>query len=99
MKNMQQMLEEFLSPIIKKSVSEAIRNENQKVQKPIPPKRIGGIDLAIEVTGLAKPTIYAMTSKGTIPHFKRGAKLYFDRELLLKWIEEGNSKAVRYEED
>lgn len=44
---------------------------------------------AIEITGLAKPTLYAKTSQNKIPHYKRGRKLYFKRSELQAWIEEG----------
>lgn len=50
---------------------------------------LGGLDLAVEVTGLQKPTIYALVRRREIPFFKRGKKLYFKREELEAWIEEG----------
>lgn len=40
---------------------------------------------------LAKQTLYGFTSKGEIPHIKRGKKLYFKKSELTHWIEEGNS--------
>ena len=84
-------IEDLISSTIKKSISEAFRNQNQKSNNVPPQKKIGGIELAVEVTGLAKQTIYSMTSKGTIPFFKRGGgKLYFSREKLLAWLEEEN---------
>ena len=87
-------LEEMISSAIKKSISEAFRNQNQKSKRESTEKKIGGIELAVELTGLAKQTIYSMTSKGTIPYFKRsGGKLYFSREKLLTWLEEGNTNS------
>jgi len=53
---------------------------------------IGGIALAIEVTGLAKPTIYGLVSERKIPHSKRGKKLYFSRKELLIWLTNGKRK-------
>jgi excisionase family DNA binding protein len=50
---------------------------------------LGGIDLAVEVTGLAKPTIYAAVQRREIPHMKKGKKLYFKRSELQAWIESG----------
>lgn len=90
-KNINLGLEELITSTIKKSISEAFRNEKQSIKKETEFKKIGGIDLAVQVTGLAKPTIYAMTSKNTIPFLKRGGKLYFKTEDLQKWLEEGNS--------
>jgi excisionase family DNA binding protein len=92
MNNLNSMIEELLSPIIKKSVTEAIRAEHFKSKKEVAPRKIGGIELAVEITGLAKQTIYAMTSKNSIPHIKRGGKLYFKAEDLQKWIEAGDSQ-------
>ncbi len=53
---------------------------------------IGGIELAIEVTRLAKPTIYSLVSTRKIPHSKRGKKLYFSRKELKEWVKEGKRK-------
>jgi predicted DNA-binding transcriptional regulator AlpA len=53
---------------------------------------IGGIDLAIELTGLAKPTIYSLCSERKIPHSKRGKRLYFSRRELIEWIQNGKRK-------
>lgn len=53
---------------------------------------IGGIELAIEVTRLAKPTIYSLVSTRKIPHSKRGKKLYFSRRELKEWVKEGRRK-------
>ena len=56
--------------------------------------RIGGLELAQEVTSLSKPRIYALVSERGIPHQKKGNRLFFDREELIAWIREGN-RAVR----
>jgi len=53
---------------------------------------IGGIELAVEITGKAKPTIYSLCADNRIPHSKRGKKLYFDRRELLAWIKSGKRK-------
>ena len=41
-------------------------------------------------------TLYEMTSKKTIPHFKKGNKLYFKREELEQWLSEGKVKPVQH---
>ena len=51
--------------------------------------RIVEIDEAYQITRKAKPTIYTLARKGLIPAYKRGKKLYFYEDELLKWIEEG----------
>lgn len=56
--------------------------------------QIGGIDLACEVTGLARPTIYGLVSQSKIPHMKRGKLLYFSRQELTDWIRTGKRKTI-----
>lgn len=84
-------IEELIASTIKKSIAEAFRNERNNSKRELPIKKIGGIELAVEVTGLAKATIYSLTSKGGIPYYKRGKKLYFNRQKLTEWIVEGNN--------
>ncbi len=55
---------------------------------------IGGIDLAVEITGKAKPTIYGLVHSRKIPHSKRGKQLYFSRKELLDWIQSGKRKTA-----
>lgn len=50
---------------------------------------------ALVLTGYAKPTLYAKTGKGEIPHFKKGRKLFFRRSELIQWIEEGRRKTKK----
>lgn len=53
-------------------------------------KELGGIELAEEITGLKKPTIYSLTSLGKIPHMKVSSKLRFNRTDLMKWMADKN---------
>ncbi len=53
---------------------------------------VDGIELAIEITGLAKPTIYSLCSERKIPHSKKGKRLYFSRQELLEWLKQGKRK-------
>ena len=62
-------------------------------QTTIDKHRIVEIDEACKITRKAKPTIYTLARKGLIPAYKRGKKLYFYEDELLKWIEEGR-KAI-----
>ena len=47
---------------------------------------------AAKFTGLAVTTLYEKTSKRTIPHFKKGKRLYFRRTELEEWIVTGRVK-------
>lgn len=60
--------------------------------QPEPQDEISGIEPAMNLTGLAKATIYSLTSKGEIPHSKKGKRLYFSKQELLAWIREGKRK-------
>lgn len=53
---------------------------------------IGNIELAIQITSLAKPTIYGLVSERKIPHLKQGKFLYFSRKELIEWIKQGKRK-------
>ena len=53
-------------------------------------QEIGGIQLAADVTGLSKARIYTLVAERKIPHKKRGNKLYFERNELINWINEGS---------
>ena len=48
-----------------------------------------GMTEASKLLGKSPSTIYEMTSKRKIPFHKRGNKLYFFQEELLKWITDG----------
>ena len=50
------------------------------------------IDKASILIQKSKPTIYRLARTGLIPTYKRGKKLYFYEDELLKWIEAGKSK-------
>ena len=54
-----------------------------------PEKELGSIELAEEITGLSKSTLYRLTSTRAIPHLKKNGKLFFKRDELEKWLEEG----------
>ena len=50
------------------------------------PHAILTIDEAVAFTGYSKSAIHSATSKDTIPHFKRGNKLFFYRDELAEWL-------------
>lgn len=80
---------------IRKLFREELENfftENKIGENKAETEEIGGIDLAIELTGLAKPTIYSLCSERKIPHSKQGKRLYFSRQELTEWIRNGKRK-------
>ena len=48
------------------------------------------IDEAVAFTGYSKSAIHSATSKDTIPHFKRGNKLFFYKDELAEWLKSDN---------
>jgi len=50
---------------------------------------------ASELLKLAIPTIYALTSNRTLPHSKRGKKLYFSKTELETWIKSGKRSTTQ----
>ena len=50
------------------------------------PHAILTIDEAVAFTGYSKSAIHSATSKNTIPHFKRGNKLFFFKDELVEWL-------------
>lgn len=43
---------------------------------------------------MAKPTVYALTSKREIPFIKRGKRLLFERGKIEEWLAEGCKKTM-----
>ncbi len=76
----------------------AVRDEMQvfaaayPFQPQIEADEIGGIDLAVQLTGKAKATIYSLCHARLIPHSKQGKQLYFSRKELLEWLKAGKRK-------
>ncbi|MCT4587483.1 MAG: helix-turn-helix domain-containing protein [Carboxylicivirga sp.] len=71
-----------------------IHNSNKsKSNSTVRDSDIGGIDLAMEVTGYAKSTIYNMVSGNKIPYFRKHGRLYFSRSDLLSFIKSGRHEA------
>ena len=57
-----------------------------------PADEIGGLELAVKITGLARRTIYKLTHRREIPHRRVGGRLYFRRSELEQWIDAGRRK-------
>lgn len=50
---------------------------------------LGMLDMAVEVTGKSRQTIYNMVMRREIPFIKKGKHLYFSRKELNTWILSG----------
>ena len=80
-----------LGPLVKQAVrevfQEAVRSDMNIFRES--DTDLIRIDEACQVTGLKKATLYSKTSKGEIPHMKRGKTLYFSKKELENWIRDG----------
>lgn len=63
-------------------------------EKKVDEDEILNVRQASEFLNLAVPTIYAMTSNRTLPHSKRGKKLYFSKAELKKWALAGKRNSI-----
>lgn len=67
--------------------------ETLQAQKPDNQHQLIDIDKASILIQKSKPTIYRLARTGLIPTYKRGKKLYFYEDELLKWIEAGKKQS------
>ena len=52
------------------------------------------IQQAGELIKLSVPTIYGYVSRNEIPFSKKGKRLYFSKQELFHWIQEGRKKTI-----
>lgn len=67
--------------------------QNSSLEKEGPLKDMGGLEIAVQETGLSTHSIYRLVCERKLPHSKKGGRLYFSRKALRKWIHEGNRTA------
>lgn len=79
-RNGQSRLEELVSKLL-------TQQPQQEKEEFITLKQVCGL------TGYAAPTIYGLVGANSIPYFKRGQRLFFDRAAILAWIREGKPKS------
>ncbi|MFW5888001.1 MAG: helix-turn-helix domain-containing protein [Bacteriovoracia bacterium] len=64
------------------------QHSNNQAASSHPIKSILKINEAADLIGFSPATIYAKTSKGEIPHYKRGNTLFFKADELAEWLTE-----------
>lgn len=74
-----------------KDALKEILSENLSALKPQLPE-ILNVQQAADFLKLKINTLYEKTSQKSIPHFKKGNKLYFHRTELEEWIKQGKVK-------
>jgi excisionase family DNA binding protein len=84
--------EEEFKIFLRQAIQE-ILSGNGINQKPAE-REIMDIKQAADFLRLKITTIYEKTSEKTIPHFKKGNKLLFNRSELQAWVQEGKVKTT-----
>ena len=78
------VLNDVLSPLLMKGDTGVIKSASE----------IMSLKQASEFLDLAPQTLYGHTSRRTIPHYKKGKKIYFKREELLEWLTQSKRKTT-----
>ncbi len=83
-------LKELLQTIVEDAVKEAF--QRQAEESPRYPEKVA-VELASEITGYTKNSLYQMHSRGQVPGaLKVGGKLMFDTATLQQWVAEGGRR-------
>ena len=81
------------------AISQLIRDVNIiKLSLQTPPEPVDQlltVDQAATFLTLAKPTIYAMISRGELPNLKRGKRVYIQKSDLLNYLKAGKRKSFQ----
>lgn len=80
--------DQFLESV-RQIVRTEVRSEFQQLPKSTSDKKYLSVTELSQFIDQSTQTIYNGTSKNEIPHLKRGGKLLFDRQEIIKWLEEG----------
>ncbi len=57
-------------------------------------RRLLQLEDVVALLGKSASTIYAMTSDKRIPYHKRGNRLYFFEDEIIRWIEQGGTSGT-----
>lgn len=76
-----------LKSIIKECLQECLPAQSQSVTESEP--EFIGAAKACEILGIKPQTLYGLTHRQQVPHYKTGKKLRFKKDELLKYLEDG----------
>ena len=85
--------EEEFKNFLKETISEILGDKISSIKKSDLPDILNGKEAA-DFLRLKISTLYEKTSEKTIPHFKKGNKLYFHRSELETWVKDGKVKTT-----
>lgn len=49
-------------------------------------KKVMTLNEFCQYTGYSKNYVYKLTSRNEVPHFKRGKKVFFDKDIIDQWL-------------
>ena len=85
-----QVLTQIDSQELQKFIEKAILKAFNELNRIPDSKQLFTIKEASEYLNLAVQTIYSYTSEKTIPFFKKGKRLYFNKAALDAWLTSGS---------
>lgn len=87
------LTEEEFKNFLKQAITEVLADKNINNQSAVP--ELLDIKQAADFLKLKVTTLYEKTSQRSIPHFKKGNKLYFNRLALTEWLNSGRVKTSK----
>ena len=77
---------------------DALTNEKGSVKEQPSKDELMTVETAADYLRMSRSSIYQLTSRFEIPFMKKGKRLYFKKEELRQWIEEGSNKPASKQE-
>jgi excisionase family DNA binding protein len=77
---------------------DALTNERGTTKEQQTKDELMTVETAAEYLRMSRSSIYQLTSRLEIPFMKKGKRLYFKKEELRQWVEEGSNKPSSQEE-
>jgi excisionase family DNA binding protein len=85
--------EKLIESISERVTAKILKAVNFKSNSGEVPEQIFTIQQAAEFLSLTVPTIYSKTSKGELSFMKRGKRLYFSKQELIKYLQAGRKQS------
>lgn len=89
----QKLLQLYIKPIIKSAVREEIVKLNMQALAPQDEEKFLNAKEAAAFIGDALPTLYGRTSRGEIPTYGSGKKIFIKKSDLLFWMQKQRTKS------
>ena len=90
---LKEFLREILEPIIDECLERAMNKYiNSKTLEPKDESGVLDMKEAAQYLKISKQTLYGMTSKRVLAHYKHGHRVYFKKSELDEWINQGKVK-------